>query len=210
MSKRKERRTYYGLLMGDMRISDGAFRLWHCLLDYRNPATGICWPGQRTIQEDIGCKAHSIRAWLVELVQSGWLEITCNGEGVVIEELQKPQSERLKERKHRLQTPIEGRSNAERFGRRYTYRLLNGSGEPLPKKATLTVAKKGNAFDRGPKGQRGVAGKGNGPLPKWATEVRGDHKGPPLTQNKEIDLYPGSDARPADAPGTLPDVEEGW
>lgn len=62
-------------LMRDIKLSHGAFRLWHCLYDYWNPKSGVCWPGQRTIAEDMGCITHSIKGWTNELVEAGWVSI---------------------------------------------------------------------------------------------------------------------------------------
>ena len=69
----------YRRLNRDRRISHGAFRLWHCLRDHAN-AAGKAWPSQRTIAEAIGCKVHSLRRWLTELVKAGYLRIRNTGQ----------------------------------------------------------------------------------------------------------------------------------
>ena len=64
--------SVYRRLVNDKRISPGAFRLWHYLRDRQNKS-GKCWPQQRTIALDLGCKTHSLRAWTDSLVSAGYL-----------------------------------------------------------------------------------------------------------------------------------------
>ena len=64
--------TVYRRLLHDKRITHGAFRLWHYLRDMQNKS-GKCWPQQRTIARDLGCKTHSLRDWTESLVSAGYL-----------------------------------------------------------------------------------------------------------------------------------------
>jgi Helix-turn-helix domain len=68
----------FARLIRDNRISHGAFRLWHCLRDYTDHASR-CFPGQRRLSDDIGCKIHSLKQWTHELVAAGWLEVESHG-----------------------------------------------------------------------------------------------------------------------------------
>ena len=82
-ASRRSRAAMFAALMrsnrGDNRVSHGAFRLWHCLNDYVNPKTMQCWPGHRTIQQDIVCSSDSVKKWKQELVDAGWLKIEPRG-----------------------------------------------------------------------------------------------------------------------------------
>jgi hypothetical protein len=171
----------FALLIRDRRISHGAFRLWHALRDYMHSGTGKCFTGQRTLSEDIGCKPHSIRGWVIELVQSGWLSIECNGKPFPIAEL--------------LAAPKQRKQK----GRRFLYQLLGGSGEPLPKRAAPPAAEMGNGFKRCRKEQRTAARKGNAPLPKGATEGRELRKESSLSNIENSSLRSKSDFACADA-----------
>ena len=69
-----EDKTIYRRLIHDKRISHGAFRLWHYLHDRRNKCLQ-CWPEQRNIASEVGCKTHSLRKWTSELVQGDYLAV---------------------------------------------------------------------------------------------------------------------------------------
>lgn len=70
---RRSRAAMFAALMRDRRVPHGAFRLYHCLYNYLNVRTGECYPGQRTIADEIGCKPASITRWTRELLTTGWL-----------------------------------------------------------------------------------------------------------------------------------------
>jgi hypothetical protein len=53
--------------------------LWHYLRDRTN-RENKCWPGQRNIALELGCKTHSLRNWTFELVNAGYLEIETKGQ----------------------------------------------------------------------------------------------------------------------------------
>jgi hypothetical protein len=91
----------YRRLNRDRRISHGAFRLWHCLRDHAN-AAGKAWPSQRTIAEAIGCKVHSLRRWLTELVKAGYLKIRNTGQNHHFEYQLLPGGNRLWIYEHQL------------------------------------------------------------------------------------------------------------
>lgn len=66
-------------LIHDKRIADGAFRLWHYLHNRKNKS-GKCWPEQRNIARELGCKTHSLRRWTFQLVNAGYLETEKRGQ----------------------------------------------------------------------------------------------------------------------------------
>src|SRR5579872_2953173 len=70
--------VYSRLVRAD--ISHGAFRLWHLLNDYRNKESGLAWPKQETIAEQMHCKIDSLKGWTAELVQSGFLKAEKKGQ----------------------------------------------------------------------------------------------------------------------------------
>ena len=64
--------TVFRRLIHDKRIADGAFRLWHYLHNRKNKSNQ-CWPEQRNIARELGCKTHSLRCWTLQLVNAGYL-----------------------------------------------------------------------------------------------------------------------------------------
>jgi hypothetical protein len=56
----------------DLRLSDGAFRLWHVLKQHANKKNKA-FPSQRTIAKEMGCDPHSLRGWISELIAAGYL-----------------------------------------------------------------------------------------------------------------------------------------
>lgn len=71
--------TVFRRLIHDNRIADGAFRLWHYLHNRKNKS-GKCWPEQRNIARELGCKTHSLRRWTFQLVNAGYLETEKKGQ----------------------------------------------------------------------------------------------------------------------------------
>lgn len=72
--------SVYSRLVRDPNISHGAFRLWHLLRDYRNQTSGKAWPSQRTIAEQMHCKAHSLKEWTAQLVAGGYIAVEERGQ----------------------------------------------------------------------------------------------------------------------------------
>ena len=66
--------TVYRRLIHDKRVRHGAFRLWHYLRD-RADKSGKCWPEQRNIAAELGCKTHSLPGWTSQLVTAGYLSV---------------------------------------------------------------------------------------------------------------------------------------
>src|SRR5262245_3947191 len=97
----RTRAKSYRELISDRRIGNGAKVLWHCLYHQTNQATSECWPGYRTIVDVMGCDVHSIRGWLEELSDAGWL---------------------MFKTRH---------SKEHKRGYGHHYRLLDGHGEPF-------------------------------------------------------------------------------
>ncbi|HEX4120080.1 MAG TPA: helix-turn-helix domain-containing protein [Verrucomicrobiae bacterium] len=66
----------FAKLCRDSRIKPGAFRLWHAFYHHRNNETGLCFPGQRLLSEEVNCDIASIKKWTKELEAAGWLRTT--------------------------------------------------------------------------------------------------------------------------------------
>lgn len=61
-------------IIHDQRISHGAFRVWHLLLNMTG-ANRKCYPSIRTIATKLGSDKNSIMAWLIELEAAMYLRI---------------------------------------------------------------------------------------------------------------------------------------
>jgi len=103
----------------DQRISHGAFRVWHRLYRFVNWNRGdaAAWPGFETISQ-IGCRPESIRKWLNELRDNGWLKIDSHRE--------------------RGTTRKDGKSD----GKHNVYTLCDGHGNPLLKTVVVSTTEK--------------------------------------------------------------------
>jgi hypothetical protein len=75
----RETSAVYRRLIHDTRISHGAFRLWHYLRDRKNQA-GKCFPSQRTIAKELGCKTSSLPGWTSELREAGYVSTVSSGQ----------------------------------------------------------------------------------------------------------------------------------
>jgi hypothetical protein len=64
----------YGKLRDDIAISNGAFRLWHVLKGMAGPK-GYCWPGQRELAKNYHWSIHSLKGWIQQLVDRGYLRV---------------------------------------------------------------------------------------------------------------------------------------
>jgi hypothetical protein len=96
-------------LVLDKRVKNtGAFKLWHCLYHHRNRETGLCYPGYRTLEDEIQCNIRSIKKWVIQLEDAGWIQVD------------RSQSSELG------------------GGKSFHYTLCDGKGNPLPvaKRAT--------------------------------------------------------------------------
>lgn len=64
----------YGLLRNDLTVSDGAFRLWHVLRGYCG-SKGYTWHGQRQLAKRHHWSIHSLKPWIKQLVDGGYLRV---------------------------------------------------------------------------------------------------------------------------------------
>lgn len=64
----------YGQIVTDLRVSNGAHRLWSYLAN-RAGRNGHCWHSQRTICREIGCDWRSYAKWVSELKELGYLKM---------------------------------------------------------------------------------------------------------------------------------------
>lgn len=62
-------------LLRDPGISPQAKAVWALLEDHASPDSPMPFPSQDTLAEYMGVTARSVRSWLAELEQAGWLEI---------------------------------------------------------------------------------------------------------------------------------------
>lgn len=69
----KSKFEVFAKILRDPNISHGAFRLWHAIRDYQGK-NQIAFPGQRALQNDLHCSMGSIKGWIRELVDHGYLE----------------------------------------------------------------------------------------------------------------------------------------
>lgn len=65
---------FYDKILKDKTLSSGAFRLWH-LFASRTGKNSDCWPGQRSIREDLGLSFDSITRYTKELVTAGYITV---------------------------------------------------------------------------------------------------------------------------------------
>jgi hypothetical protein len=64
----------YGKIRDDMKVSHGAFRLWH-VLKGMSGKNGCCWPGQRYLAEKYPFSIHSLKSWIQQLVDGGYVRL---------------------------------------------------------------------------------------------------------------------------------------
>jgi DNA-binding transcriptional ArsR family regulator len=57
----------------DGRLSKGALRTLVVLCSYADE-TGVAWPSQQTLADRLGAYRRSVRAWLAELEDGGYIE----------------------------------------------------------------------------------------------------------------------------------------
>ena len=62
-------------LLRDPDVSPQAKAMWTLLEDYASPGSPMPFPGQDTLAEHMGVTSRSVRSWLHELRDHGWLEI---------------------------------------------------------------------------------------------------------------------------------------
>ena len=61
-------------IIEDASLSAGAFRLYTLLVAYSR-GFGVCWLSQHTLAEKLGVSERTVRGWLSELEQSGYLSV---------------------------------------------------------------------------------------------------------------------------------------
>lgn len=70
----KIRPSTFSTIIRDPRITSGAFRLWHLLVDMAM-SQGHCWPGERHLAGLLKCSDRSLRPWRLALVAAGYLAV---------------------------------------------------------------------------------------------------------------------------------------
>jgi hypothetical protein len=70
--------TVYRDICLDKRICHGAFHLWHYFHNRKNKNLET-WPSNRDIAADLGCKMDSIRGWVTQLQNAGYLIYRTDG-----------------------------------------------------------------------------------------------------------------------------------
>lgn len=167
--------------LADDGRSHGAFHLWHTLWHAKDSKTYKVNLGYRRIAQKLKCSQDSIKGWIDELVETGWLSVT-------------PAP--------RLWRP----GQPFKTGTRNVYTLLDGTGEPLKKLGAdskdKTAPKSRSSFRGSKKYERSAhKDKGGPPLEVGAypspTPVRGDRTG------EEVTIVTSSPA--TIAPALLPD-----
>ncbi len=63
----------------DPRVGKGPTQLFCRLLEYHNSKTGLCFPGQARLSDDLAVSVRTIRTWTKCLCRCGYVELIPKG-----------------------------------------------------------------------------------------------------------------------------------